>query len=481
MRASLDQERLCRLVERLTGMVVPKGARQSLVTANVGRRLRAVGAPDLESYLSLVLADDAEYAEFISAVTIHTTAWFREAPHFARFAEFLRPGDRPFRLWSCAASSGEEAYSFALALEHYRQANPGFEYEVLGTDIDPLSIRKATAALYPASALGDIPAPMRGGVLLGSGPSEGLLTLSRAIRERCRFEVADLTSFEPSGGQAFDWIVCRNVLIYFVQERIEQITKRFARLLAPGGRLCLGHSEAVDHGRLGLSAFGNSLYGLSARSEGEAAPSGGQGGVKPRLIMIGASTGGPEALDRLLHRMPIDGPPVVVVQHLPATFAPAFSRRLAERSGLALGNVRDGAALENGHLYVAQGDYHLRVRGSGGANGRLLLSINQDAPAQGHRPSIDVLFSSATPAASGCIAVLLTGMGKDGAQGLFALRQAGAYTLVQDEHSSVVFGMPGEAVRLGAACDMGDLARIRARIDQRLAGGGTRGPSRRAG
>ncbi|MEM8926052.1 MAG: chemotaxis response regulator protein-glutamate methylesterase [Actinomycetota bacterium] len=181
-----------------------------------------------------------------------------------------------------------------------------------------------------------------------------------------------------------------------------------------------------------------------------------------KLLAIGASTGGTEAIREVLSTMPPDGPPTVIAQHIPAAFSGPFAERLDESSPMQVKEAVDGEQLVNGHAYVAPGSHHLRVRRSGA---RYMAHLSDDAKVNGHRPSVDVLFESvATVAGINAVGVLLTGMGCDGAVGLKQLLDAGAPTMAQDEATSVVWGMPGEAVRLGAAADVLPIGRITERI-----------------
>jgi two-component system chemotaxis response regulator CheB len=167
-----------------------------------------------------------------------------------------------------------------------------------------------------------------------------------------------------------------------------------------------------------------------------------------RLLAVGASAGGTEAIRDLLSRMPADAPATVIAQHIPAAFSGPFAERLDRHSRMTVVEARDDQPLLAGHAYVAPGGRHLRVVRSGA---RWHCRLGDDEPVRRHRPSVDVLFESVAAHAGGnACAVLLTGMGDDGARGLLALRQAGACTFAQDEASSVVWGMPGAAVALGA-------------------------------
>lgn len=181
-----------------------------------------------------------------------------------------------------------------------------------------------------------------------------------------------------------------------------------------------------------------------------------------RLLAIGASIGGTEAICQLLSQLPADAPATVVAQHIPAAFSSAFAQRLDRHSAMTVCEVQASQPLLPGHVYVAPGGRHLRVRRSGGG---LHCMLDDSPPVNRHRPSIDVLFDSiAEHAPAIASAALLTGMGDDGARGLLALRRGGAATFVQDAATSVVWGMPGAAAALGAAQEMLPLSRIAARL-----------------
>ncbi|WP_206861711.1 protein-glutamate methylesterase/protein-glutamine glutaminase [Lysobacter changpingensis] len=168
-----------------------------------------------------------------------------------------------------------------------------------------------------------------------------------------------------------------------------------------------------------------------------------------RLIAIGASTGGTEAIREVLSQMPADAPATVIAQHIPGAFSAPFADRLDRHSRMTVIHVERDQELLPGHAYVAPGGRHLRVFRSGA---RWHCRLGDDDPVRRHRPSVDALFDSvAEHVGANASAALLTGMGDDGARGLLALRKAGAATIAQDEASSVVWGMPGAAVALGAA------------------------------
>jgi len=175
-----------------------------------------------------------------------------------------------------------------------------------------------------------------------------------------------------------------------------------------------------------------------------------EGPFNSTLVMaIGASAGGTEAIQRILLEMPEDSPPIVIVQHIPAGFSRAFADRLNGICRIRVKEATDGDQVEPGQALVAPGDFHMLVRRSGNG-GR--VAVREGPRVHYQRPSVDVLFASVAEVyKQDAIGVLLTGMGSDGAEGLLKMKNAGAYTVCQDEATSVVFGMPREAIRLGAA------------------------------
>lgn len=167
-----------------------------------------------------------------------------------------------------------------------------------------------------------------------------------------------------------------------------------------------------------------------------------------RVIAIGSSTGGVEALLEVLSRSPKNCPPTVVTQHMPAGFTASFAKRLDKTCAPIVSEASDGTALESGNVYLAPGGVsHFEIAGRGTWRCRLVAG----EAVSGHKPSVDRLFQSvAATAGDHAVGVILTGMGRDGASGLFAMRKAGAATLGQDEATSVVYGMPRVAFETGA-------------------------------
>ena len=184
------------------------------------------------------------------------------------------------------------------------------------------------------------------------------------------------------------------------------------------------------------------------------------------ILAIGASTGGTIAIQHILCRLPADIPGTVITQHIPAGFSQAFAKRLNQCCSMEVREATQGDVLTQGLVLVAPGDFHMLLRRSGT---RYSVELQQGPQVCYQRPSVDVMFASvAQSAGDHALGVLLTGMGTDGAKGMLAMKQAGAKTISQDEHSCTVYGMPREAVRLGAVDRVVPLGDIPAAIGSSL-------------
>jgi two-component system, chemotaxis family, protein-glutamate methylesterase/glutaminase len=167
-----------------------------------------------------------------------------------------------------------------------------------------------------------------------------------------------------------------------------------------------------------------------------------------KLIAIGASTGGTRALEAVLTQLPPNIPGIVIVQHMPPVFTRSFAERLNTVCSVTVQEAKDGDLVQNGHVLLAPGNYHMLVEKSGA---KYYTKIKQGPPVHHHRPSVDVMFNSVAEAVGvNATGVLLTGMGADGAKGLLSMKNKGAHTIAQDEATSVVYGMPKEAHNIGA-------------------------------
>lgn len=598
MISDKDRALIYKLIEELTGAMPAADTRQDSLINNVERRLRALGISTVVEYLKHVEGSPPEFAQLVSSLTIHTTSWFRENPHFVAFQEILLEAlekNEVFKVWCAACSTGEEVYSFALVLEEFRRVHPNFEYRILGTDIDAVSIAAAERAVYPKRNMGFHVMRYKAHLMEGTGKTADFFTLTKDIRSRCTFRKHDLRNGVMQTDGPFHVTVCRNVLIYFSPETVAKVVQNLLLNVRSDGHLILGHSETIQAGEFGLVQRGHSVYskrvnqvvekevlqgrprllslegsatnrryyqkmfadmGFDAvvvsnaseatsylnfndvdlitvdlnlsdmpgekwirteRSEGlrtpivvlSDAPSAGEvvseilalgaqefiekdkarsqplllketllelirtskriepknakvGGSRPlrapQVVMIGTSTGGPQALAKILAGMPSHCPPILVTQHMSPKFTQGLADRLCQISGLKPGLMIDGTELLAGHLYFALGDYHIGVSED---QGRLTLVISTAPAFNGHRPSVDFMYNSALGLSARVMGILLTGMGRDGALGLRFLRREGAYCVAQSEEDCVVYGMPKEAIEREAADYIGTLDQIR--------------------
>lgn len=180
------------------------------------------------------------------------------------------------------------------------------------------------------------------------------------------------------------------------------------------------------------------------------------------IVAIGASTGGTEALREFLEDLPIDSPGVVIVQHMPENFTKAFAQRLNGICAIDIKEAENGDSILRGRVLIAPGNKHMIIQRSGA---RYYVDIKDGPLVCRHRPSVDVLFRSAAKSAgNNVLGIIMTGMGDDGAKGMLEMKEAGAYNIAQDEASCVVFGMPNEAIKLGAVDEVLPLSTIAKKV-----------------
>ena len=302
------------------------------------------------------------------------------------------------------------------------------DIEVVGTAPDPYVARDKILALHPDVMTLDIEMPRM----------DGLTFLDRIMQHR-----------------PMPVIIISSLAAGYTSTAMEALRRGAVEVLAkPGGPYSVGEMKAELAQKIRAAASARLREPAPARAVAQpAAPArGGRHG----LIAIGASTGGTVAIEQVLRALPAEMPPIVVVQHIPAGFSRAFAERLNEVCALRVAEAANGRRLEPGLALVAPGNFHMEVDGPSGARAVRVF----DGPKICYqRPAVDVLFHSlARSAAPETTALLLTGMGSDGAEGLLALRKAGAFTAAQDEASCVVFGMPREAIQRNAACMVASLA-----------------------
>ncbi|WP_296599511.1 chemotaxis response regulator protein-glutamate methylesterase [Phenylobacterium sp.] len=290
------------------------------------------------------------------------------------------------------------------------------ELEVVGEAGDPLQAREAIKALNPDVITLDVEMPNM----------NGLDFLERIMRLR-PMPVVMVSTLTSRGAEA--------TLAALELGAVECVEK-------PGGADPIGFSRLAEKVKIAARAR---VRARVARPEPAPVDT-----FTPsdKIVAIGSSTGGVEALLNIIERLPANCAPTVITQHMPASFTRSFAERLNRTCAATVSEARNGDPLVPGRVYVAPGgDFHLEVEGTR----NLRCRVTQGDPVSGHCPSVDVLFSSVARAAKEhALGVILTGMGRDGARGLLAMRQAGARTLGQDEATCVVYGMPRAAFEIGA-------------------------------
>jgi chemotaxis protein methyltransferase CheR len=243
--------------------------KRELVSARVGKRLRATNAPSLGDYCARLQAPGAEeeLGHLIDAISTNHTFFFREIAHFDFLREQAVPelaartrkeGGGSFRVWSAACSSGEEPYSIAMTLADCLGAAP---WQIEATDISHRILAKAAAAIYRDETVGRLdPAVVRAHFQRGFGPQAGNYRIKAPLRERVTFRQLNLLEGEPPFRDPFQVIFCRNVMIYFDRPTQEELVTRLVRRLVPGGYLFVGHSESLSNIRHGLRTVKPAIY-----------------------------------------------------------------------------------------------------------------------------------------------------------------------------------------------------------------------------
>nr|WP_255692509.1 chemotaxis response regulator protein-glutamate methylesterase [Luteimonas sp. XNQY3] len=320
------------------------------------------------------------------------------------------------------------------------------QIEVVGSAADPLLAREKIKRLNPDVLTLDVEMPRM----------DGLVFLENLMRLR-PMPVVMVSSLTERGADITLQALALGAVDFVTKPRLG-----LAQGLEDYAGEIVAKVKAAAHAQVRTPARTAARHPAASAPPAAASPVAVRFRTTDRLIAIGASAGGTEAIRVVLEQMPPDAPAIVLTQHIPASFSTPFAERLDRHSAMQVREARDGEMILPGHAYLPPGDHHLRVVRDGA---RWRCRLDAGPPVNRHRPAVDVLFRSVAQSAGGnAVAAILTGMGDDGARGLLELREAGAATLVQDEASSVVWGMPGAAVRLGAAQDVVALDEIAARL-----------------
>ncbi len=313
------------------------------------------------------------------------------------------------------------------------------DIEVVATAIDPYVARDRIAQLRPDVITLDVEMPRM----------DGLSFLER-LMEHHPLPVVVLSSLTPKHSAT--------AVRALALGAVEVLCKPGSALAVPDvGRDLAAAIRRASRARVrAIPRFVEAAHGPASTAPAS------RGGLETthKVLAIGASTGGTQAIERLLRSFPADAPGTVITQHMPELFTAAFAERLDKLCAIRVREAVDGDAVISGVALIAPGGKHLLMQRNGA---RYVARVKDGPPVHHQRPAVDVLFQSVARAAgANAVGILLTGMGADGARGLLAMREAGARTIAQDEATCVVFGMPREAIRLGAADQVLPLEQIAA-------------------
>lgn len=302
------------------------------------------------------------------------------------------------------------------------------EIQVIDTAPDPYIARDKIVKLKPDIVLLDIEMPRMDG-----------LTFLRKLMKYYPIRVIIVSSIAENGSEtalrALEYgaleVVAKPSVSYSVNDMIEQLIEKILAV------------SKIPNWKVGIKENKKEVASYSGNKKSSLIK------TTNKIIAIGASTGGTEALRELLEKMPPSAPPIMIVQHMPQHFTKSFAQRLNQICAIEVKEAEDREILSPGKALIAPGNMHMELRRSGAV---YYVQLHDGPMVYHQRPSVDILFNSvAKYAGRNAVGAILTGMGKDGAAGLLNMKNEGAYTIAQDEKSCVVFGMPKEAIEMGAA------------------------------
>lgn len=317
------------------------------------------------------------------------------------------------------------------------------QIEVIDTAVDPFMARDKILEHKPDVILLDIEMPRMDG-----------LTFLRKLMKHYPSRVIIVSSVAEEGGEvalaaleygAMD-VIAKPAVAYSVADMMENLTQKIKEI----AKIPMWRIEQIVKERQ-----------KAKENEGSGdRPQTSKAMLKTtnKIIAIGASTGGTEAITKVLQKMPANAPPIVIVQHMPQFFTKNFADRIDKTCAVKVKEAEDSEILSVGKALIAPGNYHMEIKRSGAV---YYTKLTQEERVFHQRPAVEVLFNSVAKfAGKNAVGVILTGMGRDGAQGLLNMRNAGAYTIAQDEKSCIVFGMPKEAIDLGAVNRVVSIERV---------------------
>lgn len=317
------------------------------------------------------------------------------------------------------------------------------DIEVVGTAPDPYVARDKIVSLKPDVITLDIEMPRMDGI-----------TFLKKLMQHYPLPVIIVSSLTPKGSKlalealsigALE-VISKPSAAYSVGDMSIQLAEK---IRAVNGIRVFAKKNTPEDGGAGQSHSAQSAINVNSRA---------LAATTNKLIVIGASTGGTEAIKKVITRFPQTSPGTLIVQHMPAQFTTTFAERLNTLCEMEVKEAQHGDTISNGRILIAPGNYHMILKRSGA---RYYVEVKQGPMVHHQRPAVDVLFKSvARYAGANALGIILTGMGSDGAAGMVAMKEAGSTNIAQDEKSCVVYGMPREAVKLGCVDHVEDIDKI---------------------
>lgn len=312
--------------------------------------------------------------------------------------------------------------------------NSSPDIEVVGAAADPLIARDMIKQLHPDVLTLDIEMPHMDGI-----------TFLRNLMRLRPTPVVMISTLTEKGAEVTLEALTLGAVDFIAKPKVDVVStlNSYAdEIIGKVKMAARANVRNIDARTLKTREFDKASIDASQRTASER-----KHGAASKLIALGASTGGTEAIKTVVKDLPQDTPAILITQHLPAAFSESFVRHIDLITAMTASIPKHGQIVETGHIYLAPGDRHMMVAKEGA---RYVIQLYDGEPVNRHKPAVDVMFRSvAQCAGANAVAVLLTGMGADGAAGMKEMHDAGAKTLIQDEQSSVVWGMPGAAFKLG--------------------------------
>ncbi len=424
-------------------------SQQVMIETRLMNRVRKLNLNSIHEYILFLKSkvNEREIQNFIDALTTNKTHFFREDLHFSyvksKIIELIK-SKKEILLWCAAGSRGHEAYTLAFICEELKKKY-SFTYKILSTDVDNSVTKIAADGIYSEDEVLALQSrvDIKSFFEVGTGKNKSLYKIKDFIKENIKFRQFNLVTEHFNSKILFDFIFLRNVLIYFDEKTRSSVVKKLLKNLNMSASLIIGYTEHLPNDIKSLKYVGKSIYLKNSIIDKKS-----QDVKNNKLILIGSSTGGVVALRTIITTLPKNFPPIVIVQHIPENFSMSFSNSLNMESSLSVKQVVDGDKILPNNVYIAPGDYHVKLIEK---NGDLFVKTTRDPKVNQHRPSVDYLFASAKKIKTKkIIAIMLTGMGKDGAKEMLELKKLGHATIGQDEASCVVYGMPKAALDMGA-------------------------------